>query len=268
MLMHDMAGGAAQLAQPSLSDQSSAERLARVARLNLGYRHHGATAVLARALSDSDVGRVALVSSFGAESVVLLHMVAVMAPKTPVLFLDTQMLFPETLAYQRELSERLGLSDVRVLRPDPLEVQRRDPKGDLHRSDPDACCGLRKTEALDAAMSGFDAWITGRKRFQGGARAALDFFEAEDGSGRLKINPLAHWTKDDVRDYMLNNRLPKHPLVAQGYPSIGCAPCTSPVKAGEDERAGRWRGTGKVECGIHFENGKMVRGPVKKEDAA
>ena len=118
---------------------------------------------------------------------------------------------------------------------------------------------------LEAALSGFDAWITGRKRYQSGTRADVEFFEA-DGDARLKINPLAHWGRDDLEEYMINNRLPRHPLVAQGYPSIGCAPCTSPVAEGEDPRAGRWRGSAKTECGIHFINGKMVR--IKQENAA
>ncbi|MBV0911509.1 phosphoadenylyl-sulfate reductase [Anianabacter salinae] len=231
----------------------------RVAALNTRYRHHGATAVLDRALSDSEVGRTALVSSFGAESVVLLHMVSVVAPDTPVLFIDTEMLFAETLEYQRDVSEKLGLTNVQVIRPAREQVFRRDTDSLLHQSDTDACCALRKTEPLQNALAPYDAWITGRKRFQGGAREALQFFESE-ADIRIKVNPLAHWAKDDVREYMVNNRLPRHPLVSRGYPSIGCWPCTSPVKDGEDERAGRWRGSDKEECGIHFVDGKMVRG--------
>ncbi|KAF0674791.1 phosphoadenylyl-sulfate reductase [Profundibacterium mesophilum] len=231
----------------------------RAAELNARYRHHSATAVLRHALSDPQVGRIALVSSFGAESVVLLHMLSVVDRSAPVIFLDTEMLFAETLEYQKDLSEQLGLSDVRVIRPDRRQLLERDPDALLHRTDPDGCCALRKTEPLQDALAPFDAWITGRKRFQGGARAALEFFEAEDDT-RIKVNPLAHWDKSDVQDYMVNNRLPRHPLVSQGYPSIGCAPCTSRVGAGEDERAGRWRGAQKEECGIHFVNGKMVRG--------
>ena len=235
----------------------------RVAALNTRYRHHGAVAVLEHALNDPDLGRVALVSSFGAESVVLLHLVSVVAPQTPVLFIDTRLLFPETLAYQREIAERLDLRDIRVIRAGLTDLTAADPDGTLHQRNTDACCDLRKTLPLDRALAGFDAWITGRKRYQGTTRAALDFFEAEAGTGRIKVNPLAHWGKEDVADYMLNNRLPRHPLVAQGYPSIGCAPCTSKVKPGEDERAGRWRGSDKVECGIHFIDGRMVRGPLK-----
>ena len=240
----------------------------RVAALNARYRHHAAVAVLSHVLRDPDLGRVALVSSFGAESVVLLHLVSVMAPATPVLFVDTRMLFPETLAYQADLAARLDLRDIRIIRAGLPDLALRDPEGRLHASDTDACCALRKTAPLEHALSGFDAWITGRKRFQAGSRAALDFFETETGTGRIKVNPLAHWAPQDVGDYMLNNRLPRHPLVARGYPSIGCAPCTSPVAEGEDPRAGRWRGTEKTECGIHFIDGRMVRIPADGGAAA
>ncbi|MCI2394559.1 phosphoadenylyl-sulfate reductase [Aliiroseovarius sediminis] len=229
----------------------------RVDGLNARYKHHSATSVIERALTDSTIGALAMVSSFGAESVVLLHMVSRIDRTVPVIFLDTQMLFQETLEYQVEVSEKLGLTDVRVVHPDANELFKRDPDNILHLADTDACCELRKVEPLDNALTGFDGWITGRKRFQGGKRVDLQFFEAEDD--RLKVNPLAHWASQDVRDYMINNRLPRHPLVGRGFPSIGCAPCTSPVKPGEDPRAGRWRGAEKTECGIHFVDGKMVR---------
>ena len=231
---------------------------ARAARLNERYKHHAATEVLRRALNDPDLGRVTLVSSFGSESVVLLHMVSVVAPGTPVLFIDTQMLFQETLDYQVEVAEKLKLTDVRVVRATEREVALNDPDGTLHQFNTDACCDLRKTIPLERELSQFDAWITGRKRFQGGQRTELQFFESEAPS-RLRINPLAHWRSQDVQDYLAENNLPRHPLVAKGYASIGCAPCTSPVKPGEDPRAGRWRGSQKTECGIHFIGGKMVR---------
>jgi phosphoadenosine phosphosulfate reductase len=230
----------------------------RVAALNARYRHHSATAVLEHALKDDDLGRVALVSSFGAESVVLLHLVSVLAPETPVLFVDTRMLFRETLDYQRELAEKLALCDIRTIRAHPQKVGFEDPDGTLHQFNTDACCAIRKVEPLERALAQFDGWITGRKRYQGATRQAVDFFEAE-GETRIKVNPLAHWGREDLEEYMVENRLPRHPLVARGYPSIGCAPCTSPVKPGEDPRAGRWRGSQKTECGIHFINGKPVR---------
>ena len=237
----------------------------RVATLNARYRHHGATAVLEHALRDADLGRVALVSSFGAESVVLLHLVSVIAPETPVLFIDTRMLFPETLEYQREVAEKLDLRDIRTIRAAHPRLAMDDPDNTLHQFNTDACCALRKVEPLERALSGFDGWITGRKRYQGSTRTAVEFFEAE-GDIRIKVNPLAHWGREDLADYMVNNRLPRHPLVATGYPSIGCAPCTSPVAAGEDPRAGRWRNSEKTECGIHFIDGKAVR--IPKESAA
>jgi phosphoadenosine phosphosulfate reductase len=239
----------------------------RVALLNDRYRHHAAVSVLEHALGDEDVGRTALVSSFGAESVVLLHMVSLIDRALPVLFIDTEMLFAETLAYQEEVAEKLGLTNIVTVKADRARLAFEDPDGTLHQFNTDACCALRKTEPLERALSGYEAWITGRKRYQGSTRASVDFFEAE-GDLRIKVNPLAHWGKDDLIDYMVNNRLPRHPLVAMGYPSIGCAPCTSPVKPGEDERAGRWRGSVKTECGIHFINGKAVRGPVTTESAA
>ncbi|MFC3060417.1 phosphoadenylyl-sulfate reductase [Paenirhodobacter populi] len=239
----------------------------RAAALNDRYRHHAAVTVMEKALKDPEVGNVALVSSFGAESVVLLHMVSLISPGTPVLFVDTLMLFQETLDYQREVSRSLGLTDVRTITAEQAMLDLEDPDGTLHQFNTDACCALRKTVPLEQALSGFDAWITGRKRYQAATRAALDFFEVETPT-RMKINPLAHWGREDLEEYMVQNRLPRHPLVAKGYPSIGCAPCTSPVKPGEDPRAGRWRGSQKTECGIHFIGGKIVRANGNKENAA
>ena len=230
----------------------------RLEALNRRYLQHEPEALIAEALADPAMGRVALVSSFGAESVVLLHMIAQHAPATPILFVDTLMLFEETLAYQQQVAAHLGLRDLRVLRATPEALQAADPDGNLHRTAPDACCALRKTAPLDAALAGFDAWITGRKRYHGATRAALEHFEQETPT-RIKINPLAHWGREEIADYFARHDLPRHPLVARGYPSIGCAPCTSPVAEGEDIRAGRWRGQEKTECGIHFVGGRMVR---------
>jgi len=237
----------------------------RVATLNSRYRHHGATAVLEHALKDADLGNVALVSSFGAESVVLLHLVSVIAPETPVLFIDTRMLFPETLEYQRKLAETLPLCDIRTIRAAQPRLDFEDPDNTLHQFNTDACCTIRKVAPLERALKDLDGWITGRKRYQGAAREAVQFFEAE-GDIRIKVNPLAHWGREDVEEYMVENRLPRHPLVAKGFASIGCAPCTTAVRQGEDPRAGRWRNTEKVECGIHFINGRVVRTP--QENAA
>jgi len=218
-----------------------------------------AQAILSFALSGS-LGRIALVSSFGAESVVLLHMVSQLAPQTPVIFIDTLMLFPETLAYQRAVAERLQLQDLRVIQPDPEALFSADPDGLLHRADPDACCALRKTRSLTAALAGFDGWITGRKRFQGASRANMEVIERDAASGLVKVNPLADWDIARIAAYRERHTLPPHPMLARGFQSIGCTPCTSPVAPGEDPRAGRWRGHEKTECGIHIRDGRVIRG--------
>ena len=225
--------------------------------LNHRYRDNPLGA-LQYALGESGL-RIALVSSFGADSAVLLHMAAQIDRDAPVLLLDTLLLFPETLAYQQELGTHLGLGDIRRVRPDQADMQTRDPASELHRSDPDACCALRKTRPLARALVGFDGWINGRKRFQTGQRTRLDVFEHDPDSDRLKINPLAGFSAADISDYLDRFDLPRHPLVARGYRSIGCAPCTSPVAAGEDPRAGRWRGREKAECGIHIMDGQVFR---------
>ena len=200
----------------------------------------------------SFAGRTALVSSFGAESAVLLDMVATVDPAIPVIFLDTGKLFAQTQAYREEMVELLGLRDVRVVRPRADALARYDPAGNLWSREPDLCCHLRKTEPLEEALEGFVAWITGRKRFQAGLRSRLPLIEGESSSGRIKLNPLALWSAEDVERYRILRNLPQHPLVERGYRSIGCSTCTRPVRAGETPRAGRWRGLDKTECGIHL----------------
>ena len=217
-----------------------------------------ALALLRSAIVRDFPGRIALVSSFGADSVVLLHMVAEINPATPVLFNETGMLFAETLAYQREVAAELGLTNVRLVRPTLASLSAADPSGTLHATDTDACCHLRKVVPLNRALEPYGAWITGRKRFQAHTRAALPFAEYDEAR-RIKLNPLANWTLQDIRAYMVDHDLPRHPLVARGYGSIGCAPCTTPVAEGEDPRAGRWRNQDKTECGIHFVDGRAVR---------
>lgn len=218
-------------------------------RLNQRYRGTGTVEMLADLLANPPFEQVGLVSSFGAESAVLLHMVSTIDKSVPLIFVNTQKLFGETLAYADELSERLGFTDLRMFRPDPHLLAAKDTTGLRWSYDPDGCCDLRKVEPLRRALSGFDAWFSGRKGFQSGTRAALPRFEVDEG--RLKINPLADWDKAMLSVYFDAHELPRHPLEAQGYPSIGCAPCTSKVQPGEDPRAGRWRGWDKIECGIH-----------------
>ena len=206
--------------------------------------------LLRLAIEDLFPGRVALVSSFGSESAVLLHMVSEIDKAVPVLFLDTLHLFPETLAYRDELVARLGLTNIKTLKPDAQELAKEDPDNFLWASDPDRCCAIRKVEPLAKALKDYDAWITGRKRFQAATRAALPLFESE--GERIKLNPLAAWTREDITAYFEKHALPPHPLVAKNYFSIGCLPCTSPVRPGEEARAGRWRGKSKTECGVHI----------------
>jgi phosphoadenosine phosphosulfate reductase len=220
-----------------------------VADLNARYGGRDAAAIVELALRDLFPGRIALVSSFGAESAVLLHIAATVDRNVPVVFLDTGKLFPETLAYRSELAERLGLTDVRSITPDPARLAELDRHGALWMTNPDMCCQIRKTEPLQRALKGFDAWLNGRKRFQSAVRSSLEVFEAE--GERIKVNPLADWSSDDLRAYSERHHLPAHPLVSRGYPSIGCVPCTTKVAPGEDQRAGRWRGLEKAECGIH-----------------
>ena len=194
--------------------------------------------------------KLALVSSFGAESAVLLDIAAKVKPDIPVLFLDTGMLFGQTLDYRRSLAERLGLTNVRDLRPHYQDLATVDPQANLWQTDTDACCNVRKVIPLDRALAEFDAWITGRKRFHGGDRMNLPVVEHSDG--KVKFNPLANWGRDDLDAYAEAHDLPAHPLVAQGFPSIGCWPCTQPAEEGEDVRAGRWKGLDKSERGIHL----------------
>jgi phosphoadenosine phosphosulfate reductase len=193
---------------------------------------------------------IAVVSSFGAESAVLLHQIAQVDRSMPVLFLDTGKHFSATLAHRDRLVETLGLTDVRTVAPLQNSLKREDPFGALSMTDKDRCCHIRKVEPMARAVAPFRAWMTGRKQFQASTRAALPVFEAV--GPRIRINPLARWQSADLTAYMTAHGLPAHPLVEKGYRSIGCMPCTRPVQDGEDQRAGRWAGTGKTECGIHL----------------
>ena len=221
-----------------------------LAVLRQRYDALDAEALLAVMLREVFPGRIALVSSFGTEAAVLLDLVAAVDPATPVVFLDTGQLFDQTLQYRDTLVSRLGLTDVRVQQPDARALAEEDPEGQLWRTNPDRCCALRKVAPLTPVLAGFDAWITGRKRFQGGARGVLSTIETDD-DGRIKLNPLAGWSRARIEAHFAARGLPRHPLEAQGYLSIGCLPCTDRVAPGEDARAGRWRGRSKTECGIH-----------------
>jgi phosphoadenosine phosphosulfate reductase len=232
-----------------LIDTTPAFAQADADRLNARFAGIGTAEMLQELLATELKGRLAIVSSFGAESAVLLHLVATVDKDIPLIFVNTQKMFGETLAYRDELSERLGYTDLRVVRPDPYDLAARDKTGLRWSYDPDGCCEIRKVAPLRRALAPFDAWISGRKGFQAKSRAALPRFEIDEG--KLKLNPLADWSKVELDAYFETHKLPRHPLEAQGYLSIGCSPCTSKVRPGEDPRAGRWRGWDKTECGIH-----------------
>ena len=207
--------------------------------------------VLAEMITERFQGKIALVSSFGTESAILLHMISEIDRSTPVVFLETGKLFPETLAYRDELVSRLGLTGVRNIRPSGAQLAAYDPDGRLWQKDVDLCCAIRKTNPLDGALEGFEAWITGRKRSQAGTRANMHVVETGP-DGRITVNPLAFWDEARIEAYFEQHNLPRHPLEAQGYTSIGCATCTLKPLPGADKRSGRWAGLDKTECGIHM----------------
>jgi phosphoadenosine phosphosulfate reductase len=217
----------------------------------LGQEYHGlhGEALLRPMIEDEFKGRIALVSSFGTESAVLLNMAAQIDRALPILFIDTGKLFGETLRYRDQLVSLLGLTDVRTVRPSVVKIQERDPDMTLWQKDADACCFTRKVEPLAQALKGFDAWITGRKRYQGGARTTLSPIEAD--AGFVKINPLAGMTLAEIEAAFETHHLPRHPLEAEGFLSIGCYTCSARVAPGADRRSGRWAGSEKNECGIH-----------------
>lgn len=229
-------------------DTGSSLRL-RARDLNDRCAAYGARDLLTTIIKREFPGRTALVSSFGVEAAVLLHLVASIDVRTPVIFLDTGKLFGETLRYRDSLVRRLGLIDVRTIEPEPADVDREDPEGVLWHDDPDRCCFIRKVLPLERALVGFAAWINGRKGYHGHLRTGLP--RIETAAGRIKINPLAAWTPQEMTAYFSAHDLPLHPLQANGFTSIGCIPCSSRTVAGEGARDGRWRGRAKSECGIH-----------------
>jgi phosphoadenosine phosphosulfate reductase len=237
------------LAKPKPRD-GEIEALGRAASLDALYGHLPAEKIVELSIRDEFAGQIAAVSSFGADSAVLLDIIARVDRGIPVLFLDTGKHFEETLSYRDALVADFGLTDLRVLTPDEAALERVDPDGRLHQADTDACCNVRKVEPLARGVAPYAAWFTGRKRFQAATRSALPVFEAV--GSRIRINPLARWTTSDQAEYMRSHSLRENPLVAYGYLSIGCFPCTQPVQPGEDARSGRWAGAAKIECGIHL----------------
>ncbi len=232
-----------------LIDTGPAFTPADAAALEARFAGVDAATMLRALFTEGSLGRVAVVSSFGTESAVLLHLVAEADRSVPVIFVDTGRMFAETLAYRDTLIEQLGIADASIIRPDPGALAAKDANELRWSFDPDGCCAIRKVEPMARAKEGLDAWISGRKAFQSVTRQNLPRFEVDEG--RLKVNPLGDWVRADLEAYFARHDLSRHPLEAQGYLSVGCEPCTSKVAPGEDPRAGRWRGWDKTECGIH-----------------
>jgi phosphoadenosine phosphosulfate reductase len=228
-------------------------RLTSVAeRLSGAWQHLSTQEVLAEILTgNAFIKNPALVSSFGADSAVLLHMASTLDTNAQIIFLDTGFHFLETLDYRDRLTKALCLTNVRTATVDPIAVKRLDAQRRLHLSAPDSCCQLRKVSVLDRHLRMNDAWISGQRRDQASTRSSISVVEVDEARGKLKFNPLADWSQSDVAAYKTCYELPDHTLTTNGYFSIGCAPCTSAVKEGEDARAGRWRGQSKLECGLH-----------------
>lgn len=200
---------------------------------------------------------IAASSSFQTQGVPLLHMISRIQPSLPIIFLDTGYHFPETLVFRDQLVNdwKLNLRVVRAAMSRHEFVRRYG--GELFRRDPDQCCYINKVEPMQRAIAGLRGWISGIRRDESQARASIRTIERTP-QGVLRIHPLANWTKHDIWQYIDDHHLPEHPLLAQGYLSIGCAPCTRPVLPGDDERAGRWADHEKVECGLHT----LLRGSV------
>lgn len=223
-------------------------------------RYYGLEAeALVTSLHDDFGDKLALVSSFGAESVVLVHMAACVDQAIPVIFLDTGKHFWQTGYYRSKIIDLLGLKDVRIIKPHSGDVTRLDPQGSLSGTDPDACCDIRKVRPLERALAGFEAVLSGRKRYHGEGRGQLASVSL-DSWGRVKGEPLAGYDAVAIADYLKEHDLPPHPLVEQGYFSIGCADCTQRGGSADNPRAGRWAGQDKTECGIHLStDGQLVR---------
>jgi len=234
----------------SLLNAASSDKEARLQELMQRYGKLEGQALLEVMLKEEFPAKIAISSSFGAEAAVLLKLVSEVDKTTPVLFIDTGHLFEETIQYKSTIEEHLGLSNIITVQPEQIHLDNADRDATLYQRDTDYCCHIRKVLPFEKALGPYDAWVSGRKRFQNSERAKLQGIEL-DHDGRFKINPLYNWDYETVVSQFKMMNLPKHPLVDKGYPSIGCGPCTRAVKDGEDQRAGRWSGQGKTECGIH-----------------
>lgn len=203
---------------------------------------------------------LALATSFGPSGIVIMHMMAALRPQTTIFYLDTALLFPETYALRDQLAERLGLQFTRVATPLSLDEQADQFGPDLWQTDPDQCCHLRKVIPLRRFLAHHQAWITGIRRDQGGGRASIQPIAWDYANHLVKLNPLAHWSREQVWAYIHKHDLPYNHLHDEGFASIGCIPCTRAIQTGEAERDGRWAGQDKNECGIHIQpDGRISR---------
>lgn len=202
---------------------------------------------------------ICLATSFGPQSIVLMHLIARIRPETTIFYLDTELLFPDTYDLRDALRDRLGVSFVRVTSHLSVERQAELHGAELWSRAPDRCCELRKVLPLRRFLADKDAWITGLRRASGPSRSAARRVEWDARNELVKVNPLVAWSTDDVWSYLRANDLPFNPLHERGYPSIGCRPCTRPVRPGEDPRSGRWPGFAKTECGIHYDSAATGR---------
>ncbi len=223
------------------------EQVQKVQKLNEEFKNADSLTLLKYV--NEEFKSLALVSSFGAESAILLHLISRVNPELPVFFMDTGKIFSQTLDYKKTLEKQLKLTNIQIFHPDEAQLSLHDPKGIKHKTDTNLCCYIRKVEPLARALKNISAWISGRKRFQAASRADIPLFELENM--KIKINPLANSSAEELSEYAALHELPEHPLLKEGYPSIGCIPCTSPVKKGDNPRSGRWAGLDKTECGIH-----------------
>ena len=223
------------------------ELIETVDRLNTQYQDRDTREVLT--LLSNEYSDLSLVSSFGTESAVLLHLISKVNPDIPVIFIDTGMLFFQTHDYLETLKNKFRLTNIQTIKPRKALIDEQDADGNLHQTSTNECCFIRKVEPLSRALKNKTIWISGRKRYQSATRSSLPLFELEDM--RIKVNPLVNWTRDQISNYIEENNLPQHPLLKYDYLSVGCMPCTTPTKPGEDPRSGRWRGQDKTECGIH-----------------
>jgi phosphoadenosine phosphosulfate reductase len=239
---------ASQLSAPS--EASSKWSIDDLKRLNTSFEGETPEPILAWSVAEFG-DRIAIATGFGPEGMALIDMAVKIEPAVKVFYLDTGLLFPETYELRDRVEQKYGL---KVLPHHPalsVAEQAVTYGNDLWKTNPNLCCKLRKLEPLKEALTGLDAWVTAIRRDQSSARAGAGIIEWDLKWGLVKVNPLANWTKQKIWDYILRHDVPYNPLHDAGYPSIGCTHCTQPVQIGEDDRAGRWRGFAKTECGLH-----------------